>query len=125
MVPKGWKLVPEEPTAEMLKEGAAADWVGENESRAGDSILPDSYEDWDNDRIVNRPGIWKAMLTASPQPPQVAPMPGEEEIARAIYDADVHECSWDQLFDSEQMPFLTAARVVMKLLTPQTEGSKT
>lgn len=58
----GFVIVPREPTPEMLEAGKIADWVGDIESRAGLSIMPD--EDWQGHK---RPGIWRAMLAAAPK----------------------------------------------------------
>lgn len=49
-----------EPTAAMLAAGTAADWVGEVESRDGQSIGPSV--DWEGKA---RPGIWRAMIDAA------------------------------------------------------------
>jgi hypothetical protein len=66
LVLSGYVIVPVTPTEEMLEAGAAADWVGEVEGRAGLSIVPDTEMQWDDDRDgyieVQRPGIWAAML---------------------------------------------------------------
>ena len=66
LVLSGYVIVPVDPTEEMIEAGAAADWVGEVEGRAGLSIVPDTEMQWDasqDDYIeVQRPGIWAAML---------------------------------------------------------------
>jgi hypothetical protein len=68
-----------EPTKEMIEAGTKADWVGEDESRAGRSIMPHTYEMYDdelNDVVVKTlPGIWESMIDAalnekSPPPPK-------------------------------------------------------
>lgn len=56
------------PTEAMVDAGTSADWVGEAETRAGLSIMPDSVPDWnsDDDRaVIVRPGIWPAMIDAA------------------------------------------------------------
>jgi len=44
-----------EPTSEMVEAGTEADWVGENEDRAGWSINPSEHG----------PGVWQAMVDAA------------------------------------------------------------
>lgn len=71
----GMVIVPREPTLEMIAAGQAADWVGEAESRAGLSIMPDIvpeyvYVDATGELSglgeIHRPGIWRAMIDAAP-----------------------------------------------------------
>ena len=87
----GYVVVPREPTPEMIAAGAAADWVGECESKAGQSIVPLAPDNSDrrllecayefevegcvddNDLpekplMLTSPGIWAAMLAAAPRP---------------------------------------------------------
>lgn len=57
-----------EPTEAMISAGKDADWVGEVESRAGFSIMPDNTPDWNSDddqAVISRPGIWQAMIAAA------------------------------------------------------------
>ena len=60
VVPQGWKLVPVDPTSEMLK----AAW-----KHGIDDEAPDPYY------------AYKAMLAAAPQPPDVAPVQMHEPVA--------------------------------------------
>ncbi len=60
-----------EPTRAMVDAGTSADWVGENEGRAGRSIMPYTFEHFDGDRDVVdiKPGIWSAMIDAALKAP--------------------------------------------------------
>ena len=58
---KGWKLVPVEPTAQMLEVGLAAC------SDAMDSTQ-DSYSSWDYPTSKTAYKTYKAMLAAAPEP---------------------------------------------------------
>lgn len=57
-----------EPSEAMLRAGERADWVGENESQAGASIMPEKCGiDHPSDypcHICGSPGIWPAMVDA-------------------------------------------------------------
>lgn len=59
-----------EPTEAMIQAGTAADWVGEEEDRAGLSIMPNQEITFDENgdpfsRL--RPGIWAAMIDKAMQ----------------------------------------------------------
>lgn len=59
-----------EPTEAMINAGIAADWVGIDEGRAGYALLPDTLNTYEADEkgddiVINRPGIWKAMIDAA------------------------------------------------------------
>lgn len=58
-VPKGWKLVPIEPTEAMKKAGGYvnSEWLNDNAP-----IGQGRYES-------PMPGVYKAMLDAAPEPP--------------------------------------------------------
>lgn len=99
------KWVPKEPTLEMMKAGARTCY---------------ERQAWEPSHI------YRAMVAAAPALPTAAGVPGEEEIALAIYrDSHRYEGPWDRIPDTEGKRLaLSNARAVRALLTNSERGEK-
>lgn len=95
-IPKGYKLVPVEPTAEILAELAWDVYPDDNSAgkalqrlRGCDVVFP-KYE------VEAAVGKYQRMLAAAPTPPQpIYDEAAESQLARFSYDADPNlTASW-------------------------------
>lgn len=75
MVPAGWKLVPLEPTHEMLRAGRDAHYEAEKRIQDQDAWSPGGFAK----RAVRAAHVFQAMLAAAPQPPVVEQPPTADD----------------------------------------------
>ena len=75
MVPAGWKLVPLEPTHEMLRAGRDAHYEAEKRIQDQDAWSPGGFAK----RAVRAAHVFQAMLAAAPQPTVVEQPPTADD----------------------------------------------